>query len=374
MIKLLASKLLFVGAAFALLLTFISQPQIAQASSSWSTPVTVGVGGVNAISCVSSSFCVAVDDVGGATVYSNGSWGSRTVIDGSSLNGVSCMSDTDCIAVDSAGNYTIFNGTSWSSPSLADSFGIPLLNISCGSQNLCMSTDAVGMLYGYDGNTWNIQPPSGVGGVACAPSSSFCVVENYPSTGNVTYYDGSNWSSSVQVDNNLLSNINCASSNFCVASDATGNVYTYSNGTWDDGVVVDTFNDISSLSCASSSFCIAADGIGNVSVYDGTSWSTPASIDNTGFLALSCPTSSYCGAADYNGYYLAYNEIDDTVNNTGNIGNANQASSNNPTQVKAPNTGYGYYRSNSVPYSSIIVFVSFVATCLIGLRLKSILR
>jgi hypothetical protein len=57
------------------------------------------------VSCVSVSFCLAVDAQGNALVYGNGAWPSPRVIDsGVLLDPVSCVSQRFCMALDTDGN------------------------------------------------------------------------------------------------------------------------------------------------------------------------------------------------------------------------------------------------------------------------------
>ena len=67
---------------------------------------------LNGVSCPSSDFCVALDQVGNAVTSSNptggkAAWTLTNVDDSNSLNGVSCLSAGLCVVVDGAGNVVI---------------------------------------------------------------------------------------------------------------------------------------------------------------------------------------------------------------------------------------------------------------------------
>jgi putative cell wall-binding protein len=140
-----------------------------------------------------------------------------------------------------------FDGTSWSiSPS--PSYGVD--NVSCTSSTFCV---AVGSYPGgngprtlvetFDGTSWSIAPSPNPGneiidleldGIFCT-SSIFCVaVGSYYYTGSsyrtlVETFDGTSWSITASQNSssdqaNLLDNVSCAPSNFCVA------VGSYDNG------------------------------------------------------------------------------------------------------------------------------------------------
>jgi hypothetical protein len=72
--------------------------------TSWSAPTKIA-DRLNAVSCPTSSFCVAVDSSGDALTYNGTSWSAPTKIDGNNvLRSVSCPTSTFCVAVDQNGN------------------------------------------------------------------------------------------------------------------------------------------------------------------------------------------------------------------------------------------------------------------------------
>ncbi len=113
--------------------------------SSWSSPSTLDSEGVpNAVSCPSTTFCAVVDQHGNALTWNGISWSSQSTIDpGGALLSVSCHLSTFCMAVDGAGNAFTWNGSSWSSPSSFDASGGPL-SVSCPSTTFCAVVDQQG--------------------------------------------------------------------------------------------------------------------------------------------------------------------------------------------------------------------------------------
>ena len=158
----------------------------------WSNAIDIdGTHSLSAVSCVSSSFCMAVDTVGNAIRY-NGSDVNTTNIDGSfHLTSVSCPSSSFCMAVDSRANVLAFNGITWSgATSLGGGGTFSANSVSCPSSSFCMAVDSQGHAYKYTNGTW----------------------------GTLT---------SVAPFTEALYSVSCANSSFCVAVSAQGNAYLY---------------------------------------------------------------------------------------------------------------------------------------------------
>jgi hypothetical protein len=81
----------------------------------WSQPSSIDAsgGGLNAVSCPSSSFCVAVDSNANALTFNGCKWSQSSSIDakGGGLNAVSCPSSSFCVAVDGNGNAVVGHAT-----------------------------------------------------------------------------------------------------------------------------------------------------------------------------------------------------------------------------------------------------------------------
>ena len=263
----------------------------------WSGTTSVDGASLDAnISCVSSTFCMAVDGNGDAMKFNGSTWSSPVDIDARRLlTAISCYSTTWCMAADATGRIVIYNG-SWGSPGLLDS-GKEIMALSCHFA-FCMGVDSDGRALHLSGATWTISSIDGTHAlfdVSC-PSTSFC--EAVDDSGRVLHYNGTSWSSPLAVDTTgFPQTISCTSATFCVIVDESGDVVSYNGTSWSSPSNIDGTGFFYSVSCASSSFCQAVDEAGHVLTYNGREWSSPPSDpDGVGFLKVSCPTSTFCGA------------------------------------------------------------------------------
>jgi hypothetical protein len=227
--------------------------------STWSTPQNVDTSGrLAAASCRSASSCMAVGYDGTAYSYT-GTWAQSagfpnigTASDlGFLMAAVDCASTTFCIAVDGAGDATIYSNGAWSQPQSIDPAGDGLDGISCVPISFCVAQDYGGNVVTYSSGAWS-QPvsvdPFGVG-----------VGSNFGSSGN----------DSIRA---LAFGVTCASASFCLALDGGGNALSFANGSWSSPVSIDfDGGGLTGMSCPSVSFCLAVDFAGNALSYSGSS-------------------------------------------------------------------------------------------------------
>jgi hypothetical protein len=203
------------------------------------------------VSCASSSFCVAVGnfDPGAnqVVVFNGRSWSKPAQIDdagGNQVDAVSCPSITFCVAVDDAGNVLTFQKETWSAPVRIDEQHA-LEDVSCSSRAFCAavgspipgagsgSEDALT----FDGTRWSAPTRIDDGrarnqiceesmvspceGISC-PTRSFCMVED--DLDHVIKWDGHSWSRPTTLDlpSRLILAVACVSGSFCVATDTGG--------------------------------------------------------------------------------------------------------------------------------------------------------
>lgn len=278
--------------------------------SSWSYPVSVDPqAGFNSVSCVSTTFCMAVDTSGQALSYNGSSWSKPTVIDSNpgyyGLMGVSCVSTTFCMAVDDNGQAVAYLGT-WGSPGMIDptgnNLGNALVSISCSSQSFCATIDQSGNVIIFNGVHWSYPHylHSGIGAVSC-PAYGYCVIVG--SNGQLYYYNNGNYSQGPLIDQGgYLTEVSCSSSSFCMAIDLGGHAVVFANGTWSNPITLTTDKyGLRGLSCTQSDFCVA---VGHTIVtYQNGSVSAPYVIpgsQNT-FVWVSCPEIYWCMAASTSG-------------------------------------------------------------------------
>src|ERR1700683_2343991 len=78
----------------------------------WAAPKHVSTCGLNAVSCPSASFCVAVDNMGYVMTYNGTSWSAPADIDGTRpMRALSCVSSSFCVTGDSMGDVLTYNGS-----------------------------------------------------------------------------------------------------------------------------------------------------------------------------------------------------------------------------------------------------------------------
>lgn len=300
----------------------------AASAAPWSTMTTTNPGPnpqLNAVSCASPVFCVAVGEndkaIPGypaygqyetlAEVWNGSSWSTMTTVDPGSaslLGGVSCISSAFCMAVgtqwnNTSGNTTLaeeWNGLDWSvvptiDPNIYDS----LATVSCVSADFCMAGGQFNngarpqtLSEEWNGVSWSSTATTDLGvqdslqGLACS-SVAFCVgVSSYEADYSNAHWQtlgeewgGSAWSTMTTVDGysdtrtnfvNELLGVSCASSTFCMA---TGDYY---------------YNFVPPATPPSAALAEA---------WNGSTWSTtaPASPSLAQQLAgVSCPRVSFC--------------------------------------------------------------------------------
>jgi hypothetical protein len=164
------------------------------ASEEWFT-VELGLVTLNAVDCLSSSFCAAVDSKGNlhianteAKVKESAGWKLTDIDSTIALHGVSCTSIKSCVAVD------------------ADGYAL----------NLAIETNGTATVSKSDIDGTNDLTAVSCTGTTCATVDS---------TGNVFVSNnkGETWVREHQLSDDLTS-ISCAAISLCLAGDTTGNV------------------------------------------------------------------------------------------------------------------------------------------------------
>lgn len=262
-----------------------SVPAVADSPLSWSTPVAIdSPNTLNAVSCPSTSLCVAVDDAGSVVTTTNpasGPW-TATVVDKSAaafdIAGISCPSTSLCVAGDLGGRILTSTdptggASAWTITTIAGTLGF--YDVSCPSVSLCVAITE-------EGNVATSTDPTG---------------------------GASAWTITNLNDSKILNEISCASASLCVATDLSGDVLTSTNPT--GGASAWTFTNLVhtglyGVSCPSTTLCVLGDQAGEVLTAtnpagSATAW-TPATVD-TGrdVYALSCPSTSLCVGTDNEG-------------------------------------------------------------------------
>ena len=311
--------------------------------SSWRVINVSSSGPFQSIACPSRKLCVGTVFTGGGggilttTSPTGPGWEWKRIDENGryvnfGASGIACPSTHLCVATDRAGN--IFTSTEpargrWKTGRLPgigprDLTGVDLARLSCPSVHLCVSvvgprTVALSTNPAGGAHTWRTSGPRstyGTGGLTCA-SARLCVATlgdlvfstPYPAGGAATWR-----SSYLDQGYNPLTAIACPSDQFCVGSDAGGNLVSSgapgpTAAAWKVAPLAiggQTFS-MSRLSCPSASFCagieptngpssevvLSADP-SNRAAWSATALGRPAT-------DVSCPTASFCVVADGHG-------------------------------------------------------------------------
>ncbi len=171
------------------------------ASSEWKTVSIATSAAINAVDCLSSSFCAVVDSTGhirvadtAAKIKEETGWKS-TDIDGThTLHGVVCTATTWCVAVDGEGHVLDLKINSSGEATVSSKEDVDGTNsltaVTCTAEEACVATDSKGNVFASanEGETWRNEYAFGTGltGVSC-PLGTLCVATN--TAGEVTAFE-----------------------------------------------------------------------------------------------------------------------------------------------------------------------------------------
>lgn len=226
----------------------------AAGASSWSESPNIdtalGIAGfVDGLQCPSANLCLAFDDRGNILTSTDpgagsSSWTATNISPSGTLYGLSCASASLCVARD--GESDIFTSTNpaggasaWSGPVNVDA-GQQLQELTCPSDSLCLATDGSGDLLTSTNPTggasaWSAPtavPGSFMNNLEC-PSASLCVSLLSGALSDDPAGGASTWtlpgaipeSGSYAGTGDALPGIACPSSELCIESGYTGDVF-----------------------------------------------------------------------------------------------------------------------------------------------------
>jgi hypothetical protein len=270
----------------------------------WGAPTNVDAVALTSVSCVSTSFCLAVDSAGGALIYDGSTWTTSTV-DTDELTSVSCVSATFCVAVDVAGRALAYTG-GWSAPTPLGT--PPLTAVSCATTAFCVAADAAGGVYTYTGSWSGAKSlgPVGLLSVAC-PSSAFCIAGD--DGGSVHVLRAGTWTVTSVLDSGVVS-VACASATSCVALGQSTKAARYT-GTWAQAKYVFPTDNGVGATCVPAGGCAAVSAAGDVAELMASSWSEPSDVDTRpgNLTGVSCGTRTFCIAVDDAGEASSFNGV-----------------------------------------------------------------
>ena len=284
--------------------------------STWSPLNAIATnGGVSAVDCVSTSFCVAGDEDGGILRYNGSTWSAPTasVLPGE-VTRISCASTTFCVSVtkDALGSAATFNGSTWASPVAADPAAGVITSVSCATSSFCIAVDQGGNALTYSAGSWsgprrfdNLGQPQSV---SC-PTTTFCVAID--SNGTTFALRNGSWQAGVDLFGTgqfagIYNAVSCVSATFCAAVSGD-KAFTYNGTAWTAGTNIDPEQPLLlSVSCVSSTFCMAVDRDLGATTFDGSSWSGFTDFNSLSLSQLSCASTTFCTAVDFEGIAFTY--------------------------------------------------------------------
>jgi hypothetical protein len=261
------------------------------------------------VSCPASTFCAAIANDGYVSVYRSGAWtGPVHAFNGGDTAAVSCVSSSFCMATGEtpAGHpqASRFDGVHWSTPSTP--FAAPGYpeSVSCTSPTFC-AIAAGDRSINYDGHAWSAhRMPAGLGDyqwLSCV-SATFCTAIDYG--GRAARWDGSVWRLTGDIaPDRGLAGIGCATTTMCGAVDRTDRYYRWTGATWVPSIFDATRGGPSmTVSCPSVLFCMAGDHSGNAIRGNAGTWSAPVPVipewgGGFGDNQVSCASSTFCLAS-----------------------------------------------------------------------------
>jgi hypothetical protein len=218
------------------------------------------VGGLT-ISCARSDFCLTVDRFGGSRRLDGTRW-STTGTAPFSPAALSCRSSTWCMAISSVGQVSIYHGSTWSAPrySFHDASGQGLQwDLSCAAWNYCMAYSSAGLMRRYTGSGW--LAPKDLGDIFDAdvscPTTSFCMATG----GNFrTWRHSSTGWHALGTPAQDTPQLSCESAQFCLAAGTYGELLTYDGSAWSTSTTMSlpAYGYFESVDCtATVTFCVA---------------------------------------------------------------------------------------------------------------------
>jgi hypothetical protein len=239
----------------------------------WSAPMSVtGSGGfIPDLSCPSASFCAATTNTGVA-FYRGTAWNASRKTPLTLPRAISCTSSTFCLAADgAAGSAITYNGRTWSAPVSFDTKGY-LNSVSCASPTFCVALDMWGRAFRYNGTKWSGPVTLAAGSLqnqiyfqASCTRTKFCAVIGGSGDDEIIGYNGTAWSTPVVLHKSLIS-VSCTTATFCVSVDSLpdGDAIQSAGAVKGTAQHIDTEASpfLVSVSCSSTTFCVALDTAG----------------------------------------------------------------------------------------------------------------
>ncbi len=312
-------------------------PAAADKALEWTYPTLVGHNSLLAVSCGSTSFCVATENytAGEATgavmstdpASADPAWTETRIEAEHATQAISCVEEAICVAGNSASDILTLSDPVGPFPTSATTSidAGPIAGVSCTSETFCIAVSVVGVMAtakdpASPDASWTTSTPAGQNGfnaISCV-ASELCVAGAFL---DVSEPEGEllistnpaaptpTWSELRTGVGMFPQTISCPSASLCVAGAGEGYVLASTNpkaplSRW-TSTYVDS-NIITSVSCVSSSFCVAVDNKGEVLESSDPGAASPtwsvADLDGDVYLSgVSCASESLCVVVDDDG-------------------------------------------------------------------------
>ena len=251
----------------------------------WSGPS--GENPSKAVECPTTALCLLADGNGvtggrGGNLYYatslGGTW-SEAIAPTAGVDAVSCLSVSFCVAGESGSGFrysTSPASTSW--PVEAQGEAI-MKSVFCLSSAFCAIADSKGNVHvatstsQIESSSWketDVDGSSALNGIACTATTSCVAVDGSGNALKLTIESsGAATASKHDIDGTTsLTGVACSGSSTCVAVDGAGNVFVSKNSgeTWTKEYTLG--DKLTSVSCASASLCATVDTAGNVTAFN----------------------------------------------------------------------------------------------------------
>ncbi len=192
---------------------------------------------LKAISCISSSSCVAVGDNGTLVRMSSGVWSLLSSPSTANLNGVFCRSGTPVVCVATGDNGVVLRGNTSSFNVQSTGSTQNLYGVHCLNGTYCLAVGAGGTILKWNGTNWTAQTSTTTAtllDVDCV-SANLCMVVG--ENGTIVRWLDTAWGTMTSGTTQTLRSIDVSSGDLAVALAKTAVNY-YATATGDGGLML----------------------------------------------------------------------------------------------------------------------------------------
>lgn len=182
------------------------------------------------------------------------------------VQAVSCPTPTFCMAVGGHVGSLVWDGSTWTAHAVQATGVDGGTALSCASPNFCMATPAGGTPVTWDGHRWaaaagGVAPGAAWPGQVACTSASLCLAVT--TGGSLDRWDGSAWHATGRRTGVGEANVACTAPSWCLAVDVrTGTASVYVGGSWSapSSVYTPAIDQVISVSCGAPDRCMLLAG------------------------------------------------------------------------------------------------------------------